>query len=244
MINILIPIAGSSPFFEESGRSFPKPLYEVKGLPMIQRALETFERINEPKRFIFIIKKTHSTKFHLDNTLRLIGGDNCAIVFQENDAKGAACSCLLAIDHIDNGDPLIISNGDQVIHADIQEVIDNFRIQDASAGVISFDSVHPQWSYARLDAQGSVIEVAEKNPISRNAIAGFYYFSSGDRFVHAAKRMIEKGLTVNDLFYIAPAINELILEGDKVSVASIDHSCYFSFYSLDRVRDFEHRATR
>ena len=50
-------------------------------------------------------------------------------------------------------------------------------------GVIVFDSVHPRWSFVRVDKAGFVIETAEKRPISRLATAGFYYFRRGADFV-------------------------------------------------------------
>ncbi|MCB0363537.1 MAG: glycosyltransferase family 2 protein [Bdellovibrionales bacterium] len=241
MINILIPIAGNSPFFEENQASYPKPLFEIKGLPMIQRALETFDSIQEKKRFIFVVKKRHCDKYHLDNTLRLLTENSCEIVVQDGDTKGAVCTCLLAIEKIDNSVPLIVSNGDQIIDVDMQDILDGFKERKADAGVITFDSVHPQWSYAKVDHSGLIVEVAEKNPISRNAIAGFYYYSRGSFFIEASMATILKGAKVNDLFYISPSMNELVLDGKKVVHYSLSPDQYHSFYSLDRVRDYERR---
>lgn len=239
MIKILIPLAGNSPFFDEGEQTYPKPLFEIMGLPMIQRALTSFDSIKEEKRFIFVIKKSHANKFHLDNTLRLLTNNKCDIIIQDGETKGACCSCLLAVEHINSSDPLIISNGDQVIEANLQSLIDKFREQNADAGVLYFSSVHPQWSYVKMDTHGVAVEVVEKNPISKHAIAGFYYYSEGSLFVRSAQETILKGNKVNDLFYISPSLNELILEGKSVIGISLLQDCYHSFYSLDRVRKYE-----
>jgi len=237
MINILLPLAGRSNFFENE--RFPKALIEINGTSMIQYAIDYLRSIKRPTRFIFVIRANDSIRFHLDNTLALLAPTNSIIVRQEGDTKGAVCSCLLAIEHINNEDPLIISNADQFINHNIEEVIDEFEKKKTDGGVICFDSVHPQWSYARLDSNSNVLQTAEKNPISRNAIAGFYYFRQGADFVRAAQDSILNRADVNGLYYIAPTYNELILEGKTIAMHIIDKRCYHSFYSLQKIEEFE-----
>src|SRR5581483_2467538 len=114
MINLVVPIAGNSMFFPDS--VFPKPLVEVRGNPMIEYVFKYLKTIVLPKRYIFIVNHEDCRSFHLDETLRLLAdGDEILIVEQHADARGAVCSCLLAVDYINNGEPLIISNGDQFI---------------------------------------------------------------------------------------------------------------------------------
>lgn len=127
---------------------------------------------------------------------------------------------VLAISNIKNDYPLIIANFDQLFDDSPQDLI--ARLQDGDAGVVTFESVHPRWSYVRLDEQGFVVETAEKRPISREAISGLYYFRRGKDFVEAAMRSIQKDSSVNGNFYIAPTLNELILQGKKIRVAKVD----------------------
>ena len=49
----------------------------------------------------------------------------------------------------------------------------------------------------KIDEQGLVTEVAEKNPISDIATVGYYYWKQGSDFVKYAEDMIEKDIRVN-----------------------------------------------
>ncbi len=237
-LNILIPMAGKSSFF--SGSTYPKPLYEIDGVPMIQYALSYLSKIREPKRFIFIVQKDDCVRFHLDNTLKLLTNNQCKIIVQDGDCKGAACSCLLAIDQINNDDPLIISNADQWIDFDVSKALEDFRTHDADGGMITFDSVHPKWSYVKSQNR-SVSEVAEKNPISRDAIAGFYYFKKGSSFVRAAQESVFRDAAIGGMYFLAPTYNELVLRGMNRRHVPIDRDSYHNFYSIEKIELFEKR---
>ena len=77
------------------------------------------------------------------------------------------------------------------------------KFENSTAGVLTFNSVHPRWSYVKVDNNNFVIESAEKKPISRSAIAGFFYFKKGSIFVQYAKEVIKKEIQINEKFYIS-----------------------------------------
>ena len=89
-------------------------------------------------------------------------------------------------------------------------------------GILTFESTHPKWSYAKLDDAGFVSEVAEKNPISNLATVGVYYWSKGSDYVKYAEQMIEKDIRVNNEFYVCPVYNEAIADNKKIKVFNID----------------------
>jgi hypothetical protein len=68
-LNVLIPMAGAGSRFEKAGYTFPKPLIEVKGKPMIQVVIEN---LNIEANFIFVVQKSHREKYNLDALLQLI----------------------------------------------------------------------------------------------------------------------------------------------------------------------------
>lgn len=107
MLNIVIPLAGSSNFFDKEQFFFPKPLIEFAGKMMIEHVLENLNLITEEKKFIFIINDDECIKFHLDNILCLLTNNQCEIVVLNQEAKGAACSVMMAIEHINNNDKLV-----------------------------------------------------------------------------------------------------------------------------------------
>lgn len=237
MINLLVPMAGTSKFFADA--PFPKPLYEVNGKLMIQYVISSLRAIAGAKRFLFVVNDVDCARFHLDDTLRLLTDDRAVVTVQQGPGKGAACSCLWCIDHIDSDDELLISNSDQLVDIDLNVALDAFRGADARAGVVTFDSVHPKWSYVSLDNEGRVTEAAEKRPISRNAIAGLYYFRHGRDFVRAACKSIRKDSNVQGLYFVAPTLNELLLEGLRVTAYKIETKHYHSFYSTEKIEHFE-----
>ena len=79
----------------------------------------------------------------------------------------------MAIDYIDNDTPLLILNSDQIFDVNLSNFIKRLKIR---CRCMFLDSVHPRWSYAKLNESNYAIETAEKHPISRNAIAGFLLF--------------------------------------------------------------------
>jgi dTDP-glucose pyrophosphorylase len=237
-INILVPMAGQSVFFQSKDHYFPKPIIDIEGSMMIERVISSLNQLNRERKFLFVVNETDAAKFHLSKILRLIAGESCDIFEQIGNAMGAICSCLLHIEHIDNEFPLVISNADQIIDVNYDEVINHFEARKVDGGTITFHSYHPQWSYVSIDESGMIVEAAEKKPISCNAIAGFYYFRKGSMFVEAAKRVIKSNAKVNEIFYISSCFNELILQGRRLSAFNIDSTQYHSFYAPEMIEKY------
>jgi dTDP-glucose pyrophosphorylase len=238
MLNILIPLGSSSQFFENPVYVYPKPLIDILGKPMIQHVVQNLLQITGQKRFIFVVREEDCVRHHLDSTLRLLVNDDIEILRIQRETKGAACSALLAAEFIATDEPLVICNGDQIFDLDLNRHLEDFSADKVNAACLSFRSVHPRWSYVRLEG-GEIVEAAEKHPLSENAIAGFYYFSRGIDFVEAAKRMILKDAQVNGAFYVAPVFNELVLAGKYMRAYEIDGEKYHTFYSPQKIQEYE-----
>ena len=217
-MKIVVPMAGAGSRFETAGYTFPKPLIEVRGEPMIAKVVKN---LNLQGQYIFLVQKTHYEKYNLQGLLTLIA-PNCKIVQIDGLTEGAACTVLKAKEHINNNEPLIIANSDQYIKWNSFETISSFNHKDADGGILSFTSVHPKHSFAKVDGNGYVTEVAEKNPISNNATVGIYHWKQGADFVRYAEQMISKNIRTNNEFYICPVYNEAIQDGKKIKISSVD----------------------
>jgi dTDP-glucose pyrophosphorylase len=237
MLKIIIPLAGSSEIFQKAGYLYPKPLIEVKGIPMIQRVLDSIKSLNCLYEIIFIVKEEDTVKYHLDNTLKLLE-PNCEIVKIKNITKGGLCSVLMAIGKIDNEDSLIILNSDQIIEEDFSRISNYWGDNDSDVGVVTFTSVHPRWSYI-LTMDREIIQTAEKNPISNKAIAGYYYFKSAELFFDCAFKTILDDIKIDGLFFVSPVINEYILRNKKINFYEIENTQFHSFYSPKLINEFE-----
>jgi dTDP-glucose pyrophosphorylase len=86
--------------------------------------------------------------------------------------EGAAVSCLLAKNFIDNDDPLVIANADQFLEWNSNEFMYAMTGPETDGGIATFPSTHPRWSYCALDDNGWVCQIAEKKPISNIATSG------------------------------------------------------------------------
>jgi dTDP-glucose pyrophosphorylase len=216
-MKVLIPMAGAGSRFSTAGYTFPKPLIEVKGKPMIQVVIEN---LNIDAEHIFIVQKEHYEKYHLKTLLNMIS-PGCKIVQTEGVTEGAACTTLLAKEFIDNDYPLLIANSDQFVEWDSNEFMYSMGADTIDGGILTFRSTHPKWSFAELDEKGFVKRVAEKEPISDIATVGIYYWTKGSEYVKYAEQMIEKNVRVNNEFYVAPVYNEAILDEKRIKTFDV-----------------------
>jgi len=213
-VKILIPMAGEGSRFIKEGYTFPKPLIDVNGKPMIQTVVENLDFDCE---YIFLVRKEHVEKYEgMLDTLGRITNDRFRHVVVDGLTEGAVCTALLAEKYIDNDEDLLIANSDQFIEYEPENFKAFKNLTNTDAIVFTFNAVHPKWSFVRTNARGYIVEVAEKRPISNIATCGIYWYRKGSDFVRYAKQMVEKDIRVNNEFYIAPVYNELIADGKSL----------------------------
>ena len=170
-------MAGLGSRFAQAGYSFPKPLIDVNGKPMIELIVDHLKPKVDHK-FIFICQKEHYDTYDLYNILKNATRDKFEIVKINGVTEGAACTVLTAAQYINNEDDLVIANSDQYIQTDFSDFIRKARASKKDGVIMTFKASHPKLSYARADKTGRVIEVAEKRVISDRATVGIYYFCS------------------------------------------------------------------
>ena len=188
-MKILIPMAGEGSRFAKEGFTFPKPLIDVEGKPMIQKVVENLDFASE---YIFLVRKEHIVKYAgLIDTLHRITNNCCKIVEVDKLTEGAACTALLAKEFIDVDEDLLIANSDQFIEYQNQNFVSLKNMTDVDSIVWTFNAVHPKWSFVKTNSRGYITEVAEKRPISDIATCGIYWYRKGSDFVKYAEQMIK-----------------------------------------------------
>lgn len=242
-MQILIPISGRTSFFPEDEFYFPKPLVEVAGQPMIELVVGSLKADFPDADFIFVVDTEDARRFSLDRVVKHAAGPNSTVIERQGNTSGALCSCLLAIDVIDADRPILIVNSDQIIDDDLAKHVRHLRRAGADVGVVTFDSIHPRWSYVVVEDDGpDVVQAFEKKVMSRHAIAGFYYFEQAGTFLEAAQKVILKDAHTNGAFYLSASLNEAILMNRRVKRTSIDARDYHSFFEPARITSFERSA--
>ena len=206
-MNIVIPMAGQGKRFFKAGYFLPKPLIDVQGQTMIQRAVQGLDIEGE---YIFIVLQEHLEKFpHLESLLLSLSS-NSKIIVSKSVTDGPARTCLLAKHLINNDQPLLIANCDQVMNWD-GEAFQEFCQSSPAQGVIAtYNSEHPKNSFIEFDSDNNVTKVIEKVPVSNVATVGIYWWKKGRYFVESASSMIELNETYNNEFYVGPAYNHLL----------------------------------
>jgi len=238
-MQILVPISGYSAFFPKEDYFFPKPLIDIAGTPMIEVVIRQLQHQFPAASFTFVVDPEHVRSFYLDRTLQLIAGDHTQIIERPGPTSGALSSCLLSIDSLNLDLPLIIANSDQIIEDDLSVAVDTFANAECASAVITFDSIHPRWSYVLADNRRHVLQTFEKKVASRSAVAGFYYYRSARLFFEAAKKVLLHDAHVDGNFYISSTINQIILDGGLVLHYPIASQSYHSFYAPSKLEEFE-----
>jgi len=221
-MNILIPMAGSGNRFIKEGYTVPKPLIEFLGKPMIQHAVES---LGAKGQYIFVTRKYENEEQNkeLKKTLEKIVNDPI-ILEVDYLTQGPACTCLLAKEHINNTEPLIITNCDQILEWKSKDFFNFLSNTDCDGIVVTYDETTEKNSYIKLDENGYGIELAEKKVISPYSLNGIHYWKEGRHFVESAEQMIEKDIRTNNEFYISTSYNEMIENKMKVGAYHIDRS--------------------
>ncbi len=214
MLNIVIPMAGRGSRFLEKGYLIPKPLIPIHSKPMISYVIDNLTPSCE-HRFIFLCLKEHIEQFKIDQTLRELC-PSCEIVEVNRVTEGAACTVLLAEEYINNDNPLMIANSDQYVDINLDDYLQLSEEESVDGLIMTMNAYDNKWSFIRWDDEGYVIEVKEKEVISKEATVGIYNFAKGKDFVLYAKQMISENARVNGEFYVAPVYNYMIMHAKKI----------------------------
>ncbi len=208
----LIPMAGTSKRFTDQGYRIPKPFLPVGGKPMIQLV---WENLPPADRWVFVIRAEHEE--FLKTIFQSSAPRNEVIVHTlPTRTDGAACTVLSAESHVDPASSLLIADCDQWIDWSPSHFAE-FCYRSFADGVIgTFRGTKPSYSYAQIRDDGRITCVAEKQPISPDAVSGIFYWRESSRAFHCLRQMWNKGLTTQGEYYVCPAYNELIEEGGTV----------------------------
>jgi NDP-sugar pyrophosphorylase family protein len=225
-MNILIPMAGLGTRFKNEGFDLPKPIIEVNGKTLIEHSVSS---LGIEGRYIFITRKYENSNDNelLSKKLKELSPTSVEIQL-ESPTRGAVETCLFAENLINNDEPLIITNCDQItdwVPEDFQEFINQNNLD---GGVVTYTSVNPKNSFAVVE-RGVVTRLTEKEAVSNIALIGLHYWKKGSDFIKSAKNLLqnfeEKG---RPECYISETYNNLIEEGRVIKNFHIPVNQYIS----------------
>lgn len=235
-ISILILAAGPSGLETHDG-DYPLCLTEFDGLSLIERIVLNTRNL-ESAQYAFAFRNDEAKRFHLEKIAKLLASSAAVYCVPEN-TQGSACTALISASQLDPDSELLVISANELVDIDYGEVVTDFRSRSLDAGTLVFRSVHPRYSYVRVNKDGFVTEAAQQDPISHNATVGVFWFYKTRDFVAATMDLIRKNANVNGKFYIAPTFNELILNQARVGVRKMEVENYKPLKTERQIQQFE-----
>jgi hypothetical protein len=233
-INVLI-LAATRPNFSDEDGGYPLCLFEIDGESLLQKIISNTGEL-AGARYAYAFLKQDVEKYHLDRIAALLTPD-CQVIKIPEGTKGSACTALLAACALDPDAELLILSANEFLDVNYALELAKLRDQGCDAGTFIFKSIHPRYSYVSLNSEGNVIEAAQQKPISNNATAGVFWFRKTDAFIEATKLTIKKGASTDNKFYIAPILNELILDQKHIRAIAIDNARYHPLKTLKQSKE-------
>lgn len=234
-MKIIITMAGEGSRFKEVGYNKPKHEIQVKGKTLFEWSMLSLKDFFDYE-FIFISRDKILDRNFLENMCLKIGINNYSIVLLEQKTDGQATTAYKAKDYINDNDSVIIYNIDTYVR---EYKINRDQIKDNYDGFIPVVKVKgDKWSFVKVNENGDVIEVAEKEPISDLATVGFYYFNSWKDYVDIYINNSEKIKKENKEKYIAPMYQEMITDGKNISINILENEDVHILGTPEELKEF------
>ena len=240
-LHIVMPMAGEGSRFAKAGWTTPKPLIELRGIPLFQRAIGSVAIDGVEMKYSFIVRQEHIDNQHIDRLIKDILPS--ARVFSVlKTTRGAVETCLVAEPAIDDEDAVVVMDCDLEFRSrrynELVAAALAVPADEADGGaLVSFESDNPRYSYAQVDDEGRVLRTAEKEPISSHALCGAYFFGSGNDFKRIAHQLIDDGTHGKPEFYVSLLYNYLLAEGKVVRLATMEE--YYSYGTPEELKNFQ-----
>ncbi len=239
-LHIVMPMAGEGSRFLKEGWTTPKPLIELKGLPLFKRAIGSITDDGVPMKYSFIVRQEHIERYHIDEGIKAFQPD--ANVFSvAQTTRGAVETCLVAEPAIADDDAVIVMDCDLEFRSRrfveiIKRILEQPLEETEGGALVSFESTEPRYSYAAVDEKGMVTRTAEKEVISNHALCGAYFFSSGKRFKEIAHRLLDEPVFTKPEYYVSLLFNYLLKDGEKVWLAPMEE--YYSYGTPEELKRY------
>lgn len=212
---LIIPMAGRGSRYANVGYTTPKPLIEINGKPMLYHAFQSVKDVLYDK-VIFIALKEHEQTYGVSKLIKKEIITDFELILLDDVTEGQLCTVLTASHFFKENQAILIAASDSLIESNIAKEVKTSQA-DGIISVINLPG--EQWSFAKTDENGKVIEVAEKTRISDYASTGIYYFNDAKRFEQYAKRLIQQKETTKGEYYIMPLYNKYIAEGAMIELS-------------------------
>jgi len=229
-------ILANGKFMKQNNESgyFAKLDFDIEGKTLVEFAVSRI--LDGQSNNILAIPKD----YELENLTKYSG--SIKICKLSPNLLGALATLAMLVDDISNDIDILILPVDSLTSLDHEVFLKHFKEKDCDAGLLTFTSENPNFSYVRT-LEGEVIEIAEKRVISSEATTGILYLKNLDLLLELINWSFVNAATTNGLYYVAPALNYLISSGKRISTFHIESAEYFRFSTLIEATDSKRRLS-
>lgn len=240
MSTLIVPIGGLGTRFSSQGFTEPKPLIDIKGRPMIIRALET---IDIPCNTTIIGLRRFEGYQRLIDVVKDYDRDIEFYLFDEV-TEGPAITVKNLIQRLDIPfyEPFFTMNCDQIMSWNGRKFyefcINSFTGPRPDGVVVTFEGGDTRHSFVKLNEKATPILFKEKEKISNVALTGIHYWRNTEIYVNAVINMVRANdRAPNKEFYIAPAYNH-IANKDNLFIYHIPRSTFHPVGTPEELQEY------
>jgi capsule biosynthesis phosphatase len=220
---ILIPLGGIGERFSSLGYKKPKPLINVLGKQIIFWLLDNlkFDNID----LIIIPYNYELSKYRFEDTVQKRYPDyKFFFIKLESNTNGAAETILYGLNKLDIPDcPVLCMDGDNFYTCDI------INQWNGDNSIFYFIDESDSHAYSFLEIENdNVINIVEKNRISKYASTGAYGFSSYQTLKKYCNIVISNNIKQLNEYYTSGIISQMIVDGHSFigkNVSINDYVC-------------------
>lgn len=223
-MNIIIPMMGQSSRFKNEGFG-DKYRLPVGSRSLFSQSLLSFRKYFSSATFFFVFPFDREVEGFVDSECEILGISSITKIQLAIPTRGQAHTVAIACEKISDDKDIIIFNIDTIRLNFIAPIF-----QPSCIGWIEvFKGSGNQWSYARVDEDGFLVEAAEKQEISELASNGMYGFLSAREYLNiylehygSKKQSSEIGEE-----YIAPMFNTAVKAGRvRVFITPVENNIF------------------
>ncbi|MFC0240111.1 NTP transferase domain-containing protein [Rhodopseudomonas telluris] len=244
----VVLLAGLGQRFAREGYGLPKPLIPVSGRPMVVQAASD---LPPPIESCFVLRRDMPGEEQISAELAR-EFSSAVIETIPGVTEGQACTAIVGLDALERRvgvipGPITIASCDFGVLYDAEAL--PRLLKDDTVDVVVWavrghaNAVRHPEMFGWIDAvDGRIRRVSVKAPLASPAtdplVLGTFTFRKAEDLRRVVSRLIDRGIRVNNEFYLDSCINEAIALGLNCHVFEVDH--YLSWGTPNDLRTFEY----
>lgn len=220
-IDVVITMGGLGSRFRKAGYKVPKYMIEAKGKTLFEWSMISLEGYKKDvAQYIFIAMKDEDLDIagFVRSKCEELGIIDYHLILLDYLTDGQATTATLAEKYWNSEHALFIYNIDTYVEPGQM----NSEELRGDGFIPCFKAEGDHWSFVRLDEQGRVVEIKEKQRISDHCTLGAYYFKSCGLYKQLYDEYYreEKNLVKGEK-YVAPLYDYLLSKGGEIYISDI-----------------------